>query len=277
MQDPRQPLHTISIIGCGWLGKPLAERLLQEGYQVKGSTTSAEKIPDLRRSGIEAHLLNVKEKAIEGSVGELLNTDLLILNIPPGRRRPDVAERYPRQIRLLIEAARMHQLSRLIFVSSTGVYPDTDDIVTEEDTRLTTTGSGAALIACERYLRSLPDLEVSILRLGGLVGGQRKAGRFLAGKKNVSNGDAPVNMLHRKDAIGVIQTVISQRAWGETFNVCADEHPSRQDFYIAQAEKQGYEPPTFSPKGNTSYKIVSNQKVKEILGYTFQYPDPMDF
>lgn len=45
---------TIGILGCGWLGKPLAEHLLAEGYRVKGSTTTPEKKEILLDAGIEA-------------------------------------------------------------------------------------------------------------------------------------------------------------------------------------------------------------------------------
>ena len=34
----------IGIIGCGWLGLPLAKLFLKNGFLVKGSTTSKEKI-----------------------------------------------------------------------------------------------------------------------------------------------------------------------------------------------------------------------------------------
>ena len=34
----------IAIIGCGWLGLPLAKKLIKENFIVKGSTTSKEKI-----------------------------------------------------------------------------------------------------------------------------------------------------------------------------------------------------------------------------------------
>jgi UDP-glucose 6-dehydrogenase len=34
----------ISIVGCGWLGLPLGEKLAKSGHQVFGSTTSVEKI-----------------------------------------------------------------------------------------------------------------------------------------------------------------------------------------------------------------------------------------
>ena len=37
-------MNSISILGCGWLGKPLAVSFLEDGFSVKGSTTSEEKI-----------------------------------------------------------------------------------------------------------------------------------------------------------------------------------------------------------------------------------------
>ena len=113
--------------------------------------------------------------------------------------------------------------------------------------------------------------------MGGLVGGDRKAGRFLAGKKDVKNGNAPINMIHRDDCIGVINEIVEQEIWEETFNVCADEHPTRKEFYLAQTAKQELEAPTFSDDEEVSFKIISNEKVKTLLGYNFLYPDPMEF
>ena len=37
-------MKRVSVLGCGWLGKPLAISLLDEGYSVKGSTTSEDKL-----------------------------------------------------------------------------------------------------------------------------------------------------------------------------------------------------------------------------------------
>ena len=36
--------ETITILGCGWLGLPLAQTLVKEGYSVKGSTTTEDKL-----------------------------------------------------------------------------------------------------------------------------------------------------------------------------------------------------------------------------------------
>jgi UDP-N-acetyl-D-mannosaminuronate dehydrogenase len=47
-------MNTISILGCGWLGKPLAVAFLAKNMKVKGSTTTQEKIQTLENSGIKA-------------------------------------------------------------------------------------------------------------------------------------------------------------------------------------------------------------------------------
>gem|GEM_PF-4555050 len=53
---------TISIIGCGWLGLPLAEFLVQKGYLIKGSTTREEKLDQLKSKGIQPFLFKAFAK-----------------------------------------------------------------------------------------------------------------------------------------------------------------------------------------------------------------------
>ena len=45
--------ETITILGCGWLGLSLAQALVKEGYAVKGSTTTEEKLEQLQYAGVE--------------------------------------------------------------------------------------------------------------------------------------------------------------------------------------------------------------------------------
>ncbi|WP_321539617.1 NAD(P)-binding domain-containing protein [Flavobacterium piscinae] len=45
-------MKQISILGCGWLGMPLAKHLLQKGYSIKGSTTTETKLELLQNEGI---------------------------------------------------------------------------------------------------------------------------------------------------------------------------------------------------------------------------------
>lgn len=60
------PFFSVSVLGCGWLGLPLAKALCVEGYRVKGSTTDLQKIPVLQKAGIFSFSLTVAER-IQGS------------------------------------------------------------------------------------------------------------------------------------------------------------------------------------------------------------------
>jgi len=47
--------------------------------------------------------------------------------------------------------------------------------------------------------------------MSGLVGRERKAGRFFAGKRDVPEGNAPVNLVHLDDCMGVVEALINKR------------------------------------------------------------------
>ncbi|MBT8238285.1 MAG: NAD(P)-binding domain-containing protein, partial [Croceitalea sp.] len=66
--------NTIGIIGCGWLGKPLAKALLAENYKIKGSTTTKDKLKELEAEGINAHWIVLNENSIEGEIDLFLDS-----------------------------------------------------------------------------------------------------------------------------------------------------------------------------------------------------------
>ena len=269
--------RAISIIGCGWLGLPLGAFLVKKGFVVKGSTTRSEKIPLLKENGIDPFVINISEDLDDPNIDPFFQSEILIINIPPGRRRQDVEEVHPKEIQNLIKKAKSVPIKKIIFVSSIGVYGNSNGTVTEEDTPNPVSPSGKALTKIEAFLKAQKQFDSTILRMSGLVGGDRKAGRFLAGKKDVPNGKAPVNLVHLDDCIQVIYQVLEQNCWNETFNVCSDEHPNREEFYIHQAKKQGFEPPQFLKSEEVNFKIISNEKLKKKLDYSFLHPNPMLF
>lgn len=267
---------SISIIGCGWLGLPVGKLLQAKGYLVKGSTTQDAKLVILKNAGIHPYLIHVKETITGIHIDDFFKSEILLINIPPGRRTENVENRHPRQIQLIVEKAIENGVRKIIFISSTGVYANTNGIVTESDPLNPTRPTGKALKQIERYLQELTNIDWCILRMAGLVGGDRKAGRFLAGRKNIPNGNAPVNLVHQADCVQIIYEIIRQEKWGTIYNVCADEHPTRAIFYTHQAKLQGFEIPQFLDERN-SFKIISNEKLKIDLNYQFIFPDPMEF
>lgn len=264
-------VEKISILGAGWLGWPLAKHLQKLGYTVKTSTTTPEKLDLLRAEGLNPTLLQVDQGQIELSDPAFFDTDLIILNIPPSRRRPDVEVWYPTQILAIVGLAKERGVAKILFVGSTSVYGDVNGVVHEESDLKPDTASARALIKAEKIVKiNYPNESSTILRMSGLVGGDRKAGRFFAGKRDVPEGNAPVNLVYLEDCIGVIETLIQQAAWGKLYNVCADDHPRKADYYTAQAIAEGFDPPTFLPDETPRYKVVSNEKLRRELGYVFK-------
>ena len=60
-------MKQISILGCGWLGLPLAQQLVHHGFQINGATTSDAKLVVLKNAGIQPFLINVSSDEIEGA------------------------------------------------------------------------------------------------------------------------------------------------------------------------------------------------------------------
>jgi nucleoside-diphosphate-sugar epimerase len=274
----------ISIIGCGWLGLPLGAFLVQKNYVVKGSTRTESKLEIIRSKGIEPFLIDLKSIIDHqnhsnhlDNLDDFFDTDLLYINIPPTRSNPNIENDYPKWIKFLIQKCETFGIQKVIFVSSTGVYPNTESIVTEDTSPNPQTASQRAIIQAEKLLISNKNFKTTILRPSGLVGGNRIAGRWFAGKQNVSGGNIPVNLVHLDDCIGVSHEIIRQNMFGEVLNLCADEHPIKSEFYTAQAEKYGFEKPSFQMEIPQNFKIVDNQKSKQLLNYQYLKPSPMDF
>ena len=268
---------TISIIGCGWLGLPLAESLVQQGFEVKGSTTTPGKLSMLKSKNITPFLIKLGENDHEVQLSAFLQSNLLIVNIPPGRRNPDVELEHFAQMQGLIEKAKNSPIKKVIFCSSTSVYGKLNKTVTEADMPQPETASGRVLKRIEQLWLNEKGWQTTVLRLAGLAGYERQPGRFLAGKKGLKDADAPVNLVHRDDVIRVINVIIHQNAWGQQFNVCADEHPSREKFYTHTASQMQLPPPEFIKEKTERFSLISNQKVKDYLQFTFRFPDPYDF
>lgn len=263
----------ISILGCGWLGLPLAKHFIAQNYTVKGSTTSQEKKEILKEAGITPYVFTLGKDIDKDIYADFLaDSAVIVINFPP-KRIPDIATIYQEQIQHILPFIKPSQ--KVIFVSSTSVYQNTNDWVTETLENKPEKESGWAVLAVENILKAHLKNNVSILRLAGLIGYDRVPGRFLANKKEVANGKAPINVIHQDDCIGLINAIISQNAWGEIINGCADEHPLRETFYTQAAKKAGLVPPQFKASKAIQFKKIANTKSKDLLNYTYKYPDPL--
>ena len=103
-------MTTISILGSGWLGLPLAQRLRQSGYLVKASTRSPDRIEEITAVGAEAALFDIE--SLSKATDDFLNADILVINITS--KNVDA-------FRILVEKVSASSIKNLLFVSSTSV------------------------------------------------------------------------------------------------------------------------------------------------------------
>lgn len=238
--------QTIGIIGCGWLGFPLAKALVEENYTVHGTTTSEDKMAALQSAKILPFKLILTENGIRGDIGTfLMNLDLLIINVPP-KLRTSSKENYVHKLRHLHHEIRSSTLKTVIFISSTSVYGHIDGEVTEDSPTKPITESGKQLLESENIFRNDMALHTAVVRFGGLIGLNRHPVHFLAGKSDLTNGDDPINLIHLNDCIGIIRTLIEGDYGNVIINGVYPHHPKKRDYYHSEALKKGLLVPIFT-------------------------------
>lgn len=261
----------ISILGCGWLGFPLAEKLLEAGHAVKGSTTSRDKIPSLNAKGIIPYQIKILEEGVQGDLSSFLgDADLLIINIPPGLRG-DPEANFIGKMGRLNEYLGKSSVRNVLFVSATSVYEDEEKfpVYTEDDPGNGTAVNANQLISAENLFLSSDSFTTTIVRFGGLFGPGRHPVHYLAGKKNISNPRTPVNLIHLEDCLGIIMNIISKEAWGITYNAVYPEHPSKEDYYTKLAEERNLPKPEFDQHQPSKGKVIESINLGKMLDYTF--------
>ena len=260
---------TIGIAGLGWLGLPLAQRLQNLGFRVKGSVTQLEKAAKLQAKGFDAYAVTISEKGVKGSVQTFLkDIDILIVMIPPGLRRNTGSDYVLKMTHFLKEIERAN-IQKCIFISSTSVYSDEQGDVTEANTPKPDSEAGRQLLQVEQLFYN-STFKCSIVRFGGLIGGSRQPVRYLAGREHLSGGNAPVNLIHREDCIGVLLKIIQKDAYGQIFNAVSPQHPMKKKYYVQKAEELDLDAPSFSEEISEIYKKVDSLTIPNLLDYTFQ-------
>ena len=268
---------SISIIGCGWLGMPLALTLQNRGFNVQGTVRKLSKIESFISSGINFYQLDLNNEVVcIPEIGSgFWRADIFVLTIPPS----EPANYCERISKLLDKITKQPRRLSIIYTSSTGVYGKVNGLTDETFPLNPDRPGAAAVVECEKLLLSKKDIfDVCILRLAGLVGPGRAPGRFFAGKKNLGSGSTPVNLVQLDDCIGIIVRLIEQEIKKGIYNVCADQHPIHREFYTAQAIKLGLEAPEYGiDSPDADMKIIDNRLLKSAMDYVYIYPDPMKF
>ncbi|CAM3675343.1 NAD dependent epimerase/dehydratase family protein [Vibrio aerogenes CECT 7868] len=271
-------MKTVTIIGAGWLGLPLAQYLNGKEYTVFASRTSENGAQELTEQGLHGFCYQFDNTA--PALAPILTqqkTDIVIGCFPPGFRQ-NKAGQYTQHWLTLAEQSKLAGVKKLIMISSTGVYPDLPEKMTEEKASLGLaekenkfSEKNRILLAAEQQVLD-SRLDYVVLRCSGLIGPKRHPSRFVRNLKQISR-QAPANMVHQLDVIRAVTFAIDHLT-NEVMNVTTPETVSKAAFYQA-ALKSVNADITMPPITETRDKLISAEKLCE-AGFKYHFQNTLE-
>jgi len=262
------------IIGCGYIGLPLALCLLQEGHDVSAwvrSAASAASLPEYPFHRI------ITGSVADGGVWDAVRENYkLVIHCASSRRGGEAAYK-----EVFLQGARMmserQPRARKIFVSSTSVYGQTGgEVVTEESPAEPLTATGRILREAERAALASG---ATVVRSAGIYGPNRGVlfEKFRRGEA-VIEGDGLrwINHIHQRDLVAALTHLIEAGAPGEIYNATDNTPVTYRDYYAWCSEFLSQPMPphgavdTERKRGLTN-KRVSNAKLRA-TGWQPSYP-----
>ena len=273
----------ILIIGCGFTGAALAQRLAFKGEAVYGTTRTETQADVIRTRGAQAVMLDVSDlkplKRLKGRVRAVVSL------VPP---KMDDSGGYTDAHGALVKELQGWKLDKLVYVSSTSVYGDRQGGRVDEHTPCTPDSPrGKARLEIETALLA-SDCPAIVVRPSGIYGrGRSQFERLIGGRvRLVAGGESLTNRIHVRDLAMIIDAAIERGQPGATY-LASDEAPSRQvDVFNHLVET--YEMPEPNHISLDEARIRMNRNVlamvtgskyidaswtREQLGVTLRFPD----
>lgn len=244
----------ITVIGCGWLGLPLCERLLAAGHEIVTTTTTPKKYQETSAK-FNTVLFDVSSQIPDQN---LLSSDVIIYTIPPLGKN---------EVEHFFHA--VNPTLKIIFISSTSIYGKSQGDVTEETIPEPQSKNGLILKSTEDYLRT-HFKNLTIIRPGGLVGKDRHPVYSLQGKTGLTTGQELLHIVHLDDCLSALLKIIENNFWSMDFNLVNDLRLMKSDYYISEAKRLNLTPPQYHFSHQLNPTNISNAKSKKILGLIYK-------
>ena len=260
---------TCLIVGCGYLGRVVARRWIEEGRHVAALTRG--RPSELRALGIEPIVGDVTDPASL----RLPATDTVLYAVGLDRAAgKSMREVYVGGLGNVLDALPTPQ--RFVYASSTSVYGQfAGERVDEDSPTEPAEENGRIVLEAERLLRQrLPD--AVILRFAGIYGPGRliKRAALERGEPLATDPDKLINLIHVEDGARAVVAAAGRGRPGTTYNVADDRPVTRREFYTVMSELLGTPPPRFEPNAREGVnRRISNRRLKDELGFELRYPD----
>jgi nucleoside-diphosphate-sugar epimerase len=281
--EQQKPLQKhLFCYGAGYSAQSLAKTLLEDGWDVSGTSRSKDGLGDLSALGICAHVFSREETLAP----EALDTVTHVLSsVPPDALGDPVLDQHATTL------ARLPHLQWVGYLSTTGVYGNTDGQPVDETSPLNPSAdrSRRRVSAEAQWLRLHQDhaLPVHIFRLAGIYGPGRSALEQArrAPARRIKKPGHLFSRIHVEDIAECLFRSIAQPSPGSIYNVCDDEPAEPADVLAYACELLGELPPplvpfedaeaAMSPMGRSFWqdnRRVLNTKIKTELGLRLRYP-----
>lgn len=266
------------IIGCGYLGRRVAERWLNAGHNVAALTRTDDNAAELRDAGIEPIIGDVTQPA---TLTELPQAETVLYAVGFDRNAgPSMREVYVDGLRNVLNHLP-ETVSRFLYTSSTSVYgQNAGEWVDEDSPCEPTRENGKICLEAEQIVQSHFGSRGctsahNILRLAGIYGPGRLLRRIEAvrsGEPVSGNPDAYLNLIHVDDAV---QSVLACEERGEpdkTYLVSDNRPITRREYYAALANALNVPPPEFAGGSSGLNKRCRNDRFRNDLGVKLLLP-----
>ncbi len=295
------------LIGCGFTGTRLARRLLAAGAEVFATRRSQEAsralsaaLPDTDRVHIRALDLSAPgasgadvaasadagDDAVVTALSDWIPPAAVIVMMAPPARAAD-GDEASGEARLM-RAAETTGAARVVYVSSTGVYPPGDGSWVDEDTPAAPASSrGRARLAAERVIlesAQAAGIAAVSLRAAGIYGPQRGVPTRLhrGTYRIIGPGDTYVSRIHVDDlGAAIVRAGTIEALPAAIFNAADDEPACSRPYADAVAEILGVPAPPSVPLSEVDPWIatmmranrrIDNRRLKQQLGVVLSYP-----
>lgn len=244
-------MQDAAILGLGYLGMPLAERLYLSGCRVAAVKRSLSS--DDVNLPVSLKCADFNDTAQHRAVFDQTWADkpVWICLLPP---TPFAA--YDACLKSWCGLAKEYGIKHLVFSSSTSVYGSRARECDEQSPLEPETESARKVAAAENVFLQSGVEHVDILRLGGLYSASRHPlNRILQQGKPIPNANQRVNMVHQDAAVSALFHAAANPNGIRIRNIVAQHHPTKREFYTVEAQSLGLPVPEFET-GNGSGKIV---------------------
>jgi len=278
----------ILVVGCGYVGFPLAVELVRLGHQVWGLRRSSNSDDELQQAGISP--LHADLTRPETLVSLPNSYDWVVNCVASGGGGvAEYRELYLQGMKNLVRwlAGSGGKLSRIVYTSSTGVYGQHDGSTVDESSPTEPQSETAqVLVETEQALLAAgrdQSFSAIILRAAGIYGPERGylLKQFLRGEARIEgDGSRALNMIHRDDLIAAIIAAVERGRPGAVYNACDDEPVSQLGFFTWLAGELNRPLPPMVPsdaalprKRGLTNKRISNRKLRSQLGVKLRFPN----